>query len=749
MAAIQRLRDSLNPAASLQLRAIKFTVTVISASGLPHLSNVFGKERRFYVSATDGATTRATLGVQNSRQTVQWNTALGEFTLNDSSHLTLSVFAERKLSSDELVGTLKIQLGSIGTSPRTVYYDLVLNKDTDGHSSQRPIISLSITLSEAYLPTPIAATDVPEPDPVERQSGDVPTQISMPVSWGAESPIETPSASGALLGADEAMNSVQIASSSVVKAMSSLEKVPDFFSEAGDVFQTMGTVIQRIKTVMDTVDSIAELHPYAKMAWSVLSCIPKALLAQVERDGNVRELLSAIHDAFDLAHLVEPLKAIKPGSKQAQILTAMLQHVCDCGDFIKSYAQDNSFWTRFLSNLPQRVDTRVEDYRTTLGNLRDDFLRYATVTTEITVLNIEADVGRLSRRLEGISVQFEQLPSQIADLEMDGKIREIPYGAGSRFRRDKGCLEGTRIDFLDHIIDWVNTPGPTRCLVLMGHAGTGKSSIAHEIARRFDDVYRLTSSFVFLRAERSMRDSYLLFTTLARDLSDRYPSYKAALGRAIQNDTALRMGAKDYVTLFEFLLRQPLNNLHLFGPVFVVIDGLDECEDASGETGLHTFLADHISTLPPNFRILITSRPEKDIEQAFSGALSTNLLYMNDTKLSAKARDDICAYFQKNLPKRVVDQHGDALAEKAEGLFQWASVACGYIRRPPRGLTEGSCIRRLLNPSSEQKRMDPLDDLYRTILSSYFDLDDPEIRQRYQSVMGQLFALFEPLSIDT
>ncbi|KAI0260995.1 hypothetical protein BC834DRAFT_492665 [Gloeopeniophorella convolvens] len=556
-------RSSSTRAASSQLRAVRFTVTVISASGLPHLKNVFGKERRLYVSATDGATTRTTpSAVQSSRQTAQWNAVLGEFTLNTSSCLTLNVFAERKLHTDELVGALKIQPDSIGASPPRDY-DLVLSKDIDGHSSQQPTISLSITLSEAYSPTLIAAINVPEPAPVERQMddrrqfGDVPAQIGMPVPAGAESSTETPPIPEALRRADDAMKSMQSASSPVVTATSSWEKATDLVSEADDVLETMGTVIHQIKAVMDAVDSIAELHPYAKMAWSVLSCIPKALLAQVERDGNVQALLSAVHDAFDFAQLAEPLKAIKPGSKQAQILTIMLQHVCDCGDFIDSYAQDKSFWTRFLKNLPRQVDGRVEGYRKTLINLRDDFLRYAVVTTEVTALNIEADVGRLSRRLEGISVQFEQVSSQLADLDMNGKIMEIPYGVGSRFRRDKGCLEGTRIDFLDHIINWVNTPGPTRCLVLMGHAGTGKSSIAHEVARRFDDMRRLTSSFVFLRAERSKNDTHLLFTTLARDLSDRYPSYKAALGRAIQNDTALRLGAKDYVTLFEFSCDNP------------------------------------------------------------------------------------------------------------------------------------------------------------------------------------------------
>src|ERR1700755_56030 len=140
-------------------------------------------------------------------------------------------------------------------------------------------------------------------------------------------------------------------------------------------------------------------------------------------------------------------------------------------------------------------------------------------------------------------------------IELDAKIREIPYGFNSRFSQDKGCLKGTRTAFLDFIINWVNDPTSERALVLFGQAGTGKSSIAHEIARLFHKMHRLTSSFIFLRREQSVRKAYHLFTTLARDLADRYLSFKIALGNVVKDNTALRLGVgtRDYDTVFESL----------------------------------------------------------------------------------------------------------------------------------------------------------------------------------------------------
>src|SRR6266702_4637962 len=133
-------------------------------------------------------------------------------------------------------------------------------------------------------------------------------------------------------------------------------------------------------------------------------------------------------------------------------------------------------------------------------------------------------------------------------IELDRKIGEIPYGTGSRFTPDKGCLTGTRVAFLDFIVNWVNDHASERSLVLFGQAGTGKSSIAHEIARHFDKMHRLTSSFIFLRKEQFRHVAYHLFTTLARNLSDRYPSFKVALGEVIKDNSSLRVGTRDYPT---------------------------------------------------------------------------------------------------------------------------------------------------------------------------------------------------------
>ncbi len=300
--------------------------------------------------------------------------------------------------------------------------------------------------------------------------------------------------------------------------------------------------------------------------------------------------------------------------------------------------------------------------------------------------------------------------------------------------------------FLDFIVNWVNGPTSERGLTLFGQLGTGKSSIAHEIARLFSKAHRLTSSFIFNR-ELSNLGAYRFFTTLARDLADRYPSFKTALGEVVRDNTALRAGTRSYDTLFESLILEPLKDLPIVGPILVVIDALDESGDTTGTAGLHTFLAQNLIRLPSNFRVLITSRPEHAIVSALMNAPSVKIKYMNDTELAAEAHKDISTFLRGKLQSDRFGGYVEALVVKAEGLFQWAAVASELILDPPARFDyDGeACIKYLLGLSTNRSGQDPLDDLYREALEGYFTYQ--QARALFRSVVGPLITSIEPLSI--
>jgi archaellum biogenesis ATPase FlaH len=298
---------------------------------------------------------------------------------------------------------------------------------------------------------------------------------------------------------------------------------------------------------------------------------------------------------------------------------------------------------------------------------------------------------------------------------------------------------------LDHISQWVENPESKRGLVLLGKAGTGKSSIAHQIALDLD-MKCLGSYVAFRRTEKSEDVVCRLFTKLARDLSDRCPSFKHALKGAMTSSSSLR-GTRDYRRLFERLLRKPLEHLQLGDTILIIIDGLDESGLTNGKDGLHSFLAQRLVDLPSNFRVLITSRPENAIETTFTNAESVGTLYVDNIQFAADTKKDIRLYLQGELDRDVFESHGDKLVEASEGLFQWADVACGFINSTRRSLGYKECVNRLLGHARDTSGQDLLDTLYEQVLNEYVNTD--ETRALFRSVMGQLFAAIEPLSIDS
>jgi hypothetical protein len=145
--------------------------------------------------------------------------------------------------------------------------------------------------------------------------------------------------------------------------------------------------------------------------------------------------------------------------------------------------------------------------------------------------------------------------------------------------------------------------------------------------------------------------------------------------------------------------------------------------------------------------VVITSRPEHTIVSALTEAQSVKIKYMDDTELAAKAYVDILTFFQQKLPSNEFGHYVEPLAVKAEGLFQWAAVACQLILDPPArfGYSREKCTKRLLEPSTNRRGLDLLDGLYKEVLEGYFT--DQEARLLFRSVVGQLITSIEPLTI--
>src|SRR4051794_20529423 len=261
----------------------------------------------------------------------------------------------------------------------------------------------------------------------------------------------------------------------------------------------------------------------------------------------------------------------------------------------------------------------------------------------------------------------------------------MEYAKGAGYDSSKECMRGTRRGIIQEIIDWVNVPDSVdvpRLCWLSGLAGTGKSAIAHTVARIFDGLWRLGSSF-FFDASIQQRRIDRLFSSISVDLADLDGEWKRSLWEIVKGRKALRTTSSVSRQFTSFIL-DPAKVLKTIGPIVIVIDALDESGDEASREELLQIISSSLSALPLNFRVLVTSRPEPDIEIQLGSSQHVLRKRMEDAMYT---KQDIERYIGSKLtcfPK--LDEYWpnrtwlQDLVESSEGLFQWAFAACRFVK---------------------------------------------------------------------
>src|ERR1700735_4733005 len=107
------------------------------------------------------------------------------------------------------------------------------------------------------------------------------------------------------------------------------------------------------------------------------------------------------------------------------------------------------------------------------------------------------------------------------------KLLRAKYAAFDDYNEDTGsseCYGETRKEILKEIEDWAEDQDGKCIFWLSGMAGSGKSTIARTIARKFKQKDYLGASFFFKAGQKLRGDSKALFTTLADQLASAMPS---------------------------------------------------------------------------------------------------------------------------------------------------------------------------------------------------------------------------------
>ncbi|KIL55742.1 hypothetical protein M378DRAFT_90412 [Amanita muscaria Koide BX008] len=330
-------------------------------------------------------------------------------------------------------------------------------------------------------------------------------------------------------------------------------------------------------------------------------------------------------------------------------------------------------------------------------------------------------------------------------------INLVAYAKAAGLNTTKACLEGTREEILHDVVDWMDNPdiNAARILWLFGAAGTGKSAIAHTIARCMKDAGALASCFCFEKGD--VKRYTKLFTTISRDLAGRDLRFKQALASIVARDPSITTTV-DIVQQWERLVMEPISVISgsIVGRLVIVIDALDESGDDQSRKHILDTLTKKAAALPSNIRILLTSHPIHDICKAFEAADHVMRVSMDDIPMSSTKRD-IHSYISDQLSD--TDHHFSVgeiarIVERSDGLFEWVRLACNYIKSSNAGLSEKERFDDLMS-RTEREGVELLDNMYNVILKEILgERPQERVLARFRSVMRHVLFTMEPLALD-
>ena len=333
----------------------------------------------------------------------------------------------------------------------------------------------------------------------------------------------------------------------------------------------------------------------------------------------------------------------------------------------------------------------------------------------------------------------EELNVNVYRVLDDPSVDTGPYAGGAGLNTTKKCLDGTRKEVLLNIVNWINSSDPNmpRIFWLHGLAKEGKSAIAHTIALWSDNVGILGSCFCFDRDRAAKHREEKMMTTVARDMADRDPAWRQALADTIAKDQSLKT-SHDLVRQWEKLILEPFSRVsgRIAGKVVMIIDGLDECQPDSARSQILSVLTSaKTANLPSNFRLLVMSRPSHDIQHALSEAPHATSMSLDDIPVSS-TNHDIGLFISKQIGhlEGIDETEISHMVRDAGGLFEWARLACQFIKTYRAGETAKERFDEL-----HEEGATLLDEMYHTSLDTIIG-KSPESLAQFCSVMHVILS---------
>ena len=209
---------------------------------------------------------------------------------------------------------------------------------------------------------------------------------------------------------------------------------------------------------------------------------------------------------------------------------------------------------------------------------------------------------------------------------------------------------------------------------IYGLPGIGKTSLAHSICAILHDKKHLAGGFFCRRDDPNLSEPRNILPTLIYKLAEIFPPFRTIVAERLRSDTNLTPESMRDTLFHDFignLPRYPQRTL-----VFV-IDALDECGNDRSRRVLLRSLAD-AAAYAPWLKLIITSRPEVDIQHFFDASAQASYLKY-DLATDDQATSDLRIFAQDRFGELASKRHlqdpwpepslFEGVISRAKGLF--------------------------------------------------------------------------------
>lgn len=409
----------------------------------------------------------------------------------------------------------------------------------------------------------------------------------------------------------------------------------------------------------------------------------------------------------------------------------------------------------FGAKTKEELEGLTEGFR----SFKKRFDRGLAVQSGWSIASVEMQLNRLldhsGEHLLSCAQKFD-LCAVVIQAE-DQTLRKLRPHSPKVQRGHAGCMEGTRVDILGVIRDWIDDPTAPNVFWLHGHPGTGKSAIATTVGSSLLASGRLGSLFFFKREDFASQSPAALWCSIAYDLAQEYPSIRSIVVQKL-TQREIDPAVTDDADMFEDLIAVPLRAATSIAPgryPVVVIDALDECGGLDESRSFQRKVLRGISkwkTLPSQFKILVTSRNEGNLESVLGGSRSRVLEV--GTSVTLQSSLDIRAYFEHEFNIILeefttiarpwpTDAELKMLTQAAAGLFIWAKTVIKLVstHQPKKSLDR---VLETIRGVRMRGDMDHLAQLYNGLLQSKFRGDEDVAA--FRLISGGLITARTPLS---